>query len=318
MKVQALERAWESGVAMRVIITGATGFIGRALCQELGRDYEVIALSRNAESAQQSIGDAAKVVQWDARTPAGWDRDADGAHAIINLAGENLASGRWSQARKSRILQSRLDAVKAVVETVKRLHNKPKVVILASAIGYYGPRQDEQLDEASTPGEGFLANVCRQVEHSAEEFENLGVRCVVIRTGVVLGRGGGALPRLILPFRLYLGGHLGSGGQWFSWISLKDEVAAIRFLVENEHLRGVFNLTAPKPVTMKEFCQILGKVLNRPAWLNVPAFAARLALGEMADEMLLSGQRVLPTRLQAAGFKFRYPDLEKALSDILN
>ena len=306
------------GVRMRVIITGATGFIGKALCSELGRDYEVIALSRDAEGARQSLGSMAKVVQWDARTPAGWDREADGSHAIINLAGENLASGRWNQARKSKILQSRLDAVKAIAETIKRLHNKPKMVILASAIGYYGPRQDEQLDEAAAPGEGFLASVCRQVEGSAEEFEKLGVRCVVIRTGVVLGRSGGALPRMILPFRFYLGGHLGSGRQWFSWISLDDEVAAIRFLMENKNLRGVFNLTAPQPVTMKEFCQILGKVLNRPSWLSVPVFAARLALGEMADEMLLSGQRVLPGRLLASGLKFKHPDLEKALSDIMN
>ena len=303
---------------MRVIITGATGFIGRALCKELHGSYEVIALSRDAESARQSLGDTAKVVQWDARTPTGWDREADGALAIVNLAGENVGSGRWNTARKTRILQSRLNATQAVVEAVKGLQNRPKVVIQASAVGYYGPRQDEQLDEDSTPGEGFLANVCRQVEHSVKEFEKLGVRCVVIRTGVVLGRGGGALPRLILPFQLYLGGHLGTGKQWFSWISLEDEVGAIRFLMENEQLRGVFNLTAPKPVTMKEFCQILGKVLNRPAWLNVPAFAARLALGEMADEMLLSGQRVLPARLPAAGFKFMHPDLEKALSDILN
>jgi len=300
-----------------VIIIGATGFIGRALCGELCGNYEVIALSRDAEGARQSIGGVAKVVEWDARTPTGWEREADGARAIINLAGENVASGRWNQARKSRILQSRLDAAKAIVETLKRLQNKPKVVILASAIGYYGPRGDEQLDEDSTPGEGFLANVCRQVENSAEEFEKLGVRCVAIRTGVVLGRDGGALPRMILPFRLYLGGHLGSGRQWFSWISLDDDVAAIRFLMENDNLRGAFNLTAPQPVTMKEFCQILGKVLNRPAWLNVPAFAARLVLGEMADEMLLSGQRVLPTRLPAAGFTFKHPDLEKASSDIL-
>ncbi len=301
-----------------MIIIGATGFIGRALCEELCGSYEVIALSRDAEGARQSIGNTAKVVQWDARTSTGWEREADGALAIINLAGENVASGRWNQARKSRILLSRLDAAKAIVETLKRLKNKPKVVIPASAIGYYGPRGDEQLDEDSTPGEGFLANVCRQVENSAEEFEKLGVRCVAIRTGVVLGRNGGALPRMILPFRLYLGGHLGSGRQWFSWISLDDEVAAIKFLMENENLRGVFNLTAPQPATMKEFCQILGKVLNRPSWLNVPGVAARLALGEMADEMLLSGQRVLPVRLAAAGFKFKHPDLEKALSDIIN
>jgi uncharacterized protein (TIGR01777 family) len=302
---------------MRVIITGATGFIGRALCHELDKDYEVIALSRSAESARQSTGDMARFMQWDAQTPTGWDRQADGAIAIINLAGENLASGRWNRARKYRILRSRLDATKAVIGAVKRVHIKPKVVILASAIGYYGPRQDEPLDETATPGEGFLADVCRQVEGLAPEIESLGVRCAVIRTGVVLGQDGGALAKLATPFRFYLGGHLGSGRQWFSWISLEDEVAAIRFLMENENLRGVFNLTAPQPVTMKEFCQILGKVLNRPVWLNVPGFAARLTLGEMADEMLLSGQQVLPGRLLAAGFKFKYPDVEKALNDII-
>lgn len=298
---------------MRVVITGGTGFIGRALCRELHKDYELIALSRNAESARQLLDGLAQVVQWDARTPAGWEQEADGALAIINLAGENIASGRWTAARKSRILASRLDAAQAVVNAVKKARNRPKVVIQGSAIGYYGARQDEQLDESSTPGEGFLANVCRQVEAFAGQVEALGVRCAVIRTGVVLGRDGGALARLIVPFRFYLGGHLGSGRQWFSWIALDDEVAAIRFLMEDEHLRGVFNLTAPEPVTMREFCQILGKVLNRPVWLNVPGFAARLALGEMADEMLLSGQRVLPARLPAAGFTFAYPDVEKAL-----
>ena len=288
------------------------------MCRELGRDYEVVALSRDAERARHAMGSKARAVQWDARTASGWNHEADGARALISLAGENLGSGRWTQARKSRILQSRLDAAKALAETVKRVQNRPNVVILASAIGYYGPRGGEKLDETAPPGGGFLANVCRQVERFAEDFENLGVRCIAIRTGVVLGRSGGALPRMTLPFRFYLGGHLGRGGQWFSWISLDDEAAAIRFLMENENLRGPFNLTAPQPVTMKEFCQILGRVLNRPAWLNVPGFAARLALGEMADEMLLSGQRVLPARLLAAGFKFKYPDLEQALSDIMN
>jgi uncharacterized protein (TIGR01777 family) len=301
---------------MRVIITGATGFIGKALCKALHNDYEVIALSRDADGSRQSIGHLAEIVQWDARKPAGWASQADGALAIINLAGENVASGRWSKARKSRILQSRLDATSAVVEVIKQMQNKPKVVIQASAIGYYGSRFDEQLDEASTPGEGFLADVCQRVESFAEQIEGMGVRCVIIRTGVVLDKGGGALAKLMKPFRFYLGGHIGSGEQWFSWISLDDEVATIKFLMENEKLRGVFNLTAPQPVTMKEFCKTLGKVLHRPAWLNVPGFAARLAFGEMADEMLLSGQRVLPKRLLAAGFEFKYSDVEKALSAI--
>jgi uncharacterized protein (TIGR01777 family) len=305
-----------NGAVMRVVITGATGFIGRALCEGLHKDYEIIALSRDAEGARQSIGHLAKVVRWDAKTPAGWAGEADGARAVINLAGENAASGRWNKARKSRILQSRLDAISAIVETIKQLKNKPKVVIQTSAIGWYGLRSDESLDENSTPGKGFLAGVCRDIESSSEEIERLGVRCALIRTGVVLGQDGGAFPKLVKPFRFFLGGYLGSGRQWLSWITLEDEVAAIKFLMENEKLQGVFNLTAPQPVTMKEFCVLLGKVLKRPAWLHVPGFAARLALGEMADEMLLSGQRVLPKRLLAAGFEFKHGDVEQALSAI--
>jgi hypothetical protein len=209
-----------------------------------------------------------------------------------------------------------MDSSRAVLEAIKQVDKKPTVVIQASAIGWYGPRQDELLDEDSTPGKGFLASVCRDVESSAKEFEGLGLRCVVIRTGVVLGWDGGAFPKLIKPFRFYLGGHLGSGRQWFSWIHLEDEVAAIKFLMENEHLKGVFNLTAPQPVTMKEFSKILGKVMHRPVWLNVPAFAARLAFGEMADEMLMSGQKVLPKRLLNTGFDFKYTNVEQALNDI--
>ena len=301
---------------MRVMITGATGFIGRALCVALHRDYDIIALSRRVDRARQSIGHIATVVGWDAKTPAGWKDQAEDASAIINLAGENVGSGRWNEKRKSRILQSRLDSTGAVIDAVKELENKPNVVILASAIGYYGSRRDEQLDETSKPGEGFLANVCQQVESRAEEIESLGVRCIILRTGIVLGQNGGALAKLAQPFRFFLGGYLGSGDQWFSWISLDDEIAAIRFLMEHEPLRGAFNLTAPQPVTMKEFCATLGKVLHRPSWMHVPAFILRLALGEMADGMLLSGQRVLPKRLLDAGFEFRYPEVEKALSVI--
>ena len=298
------------------MITGATGFIGRALCLALHKDYDVIALSRRVDRARQSIGHIATVVGWDAKTPAGWKDQARGASAIIHLAGENVGSGRWNEKRKSRILHSRLDSTGAVIDAVKELENKPNVVILASAIGTYSSRRDEPLDEASTPGEGFLANVCQQVESRAEEIESLGVRCVLLRTGVVLGRNGGALAKLAQPFRFFLGGHLGAGDQWFSWIGLDDEIAAIRFLMEHDQLHGAFNLTAPEPVTMKEFCTILGKVMHRPAWLHIPAFILRLALGEMADEMLLSGQRVLPKRLLEAGFEFRYPEVEKALNAI--
>ena len=298
---------------MRVVITGATGFIGRALCRELHRDYEVIALSRDASRAAGAVGDWAKVFEWDGRTTGSWFKQADGAFAIINLAGENVASGRWNESKKAGILHSRLDAAKAVTEAIKQMGKKPAVVIQGSATGYYGSREDEQLDETSAPGKGFLASLCRRVEGFAEEIEGLGVRYAVIRTGVVLGRDGGALVKLAKPFRFYLGGYLGSGRQWFSWISLEDEVAAIKFLMGSESLAGVYNLTAPQPVTMKELCATLGKVLHRPSWLRVPGFAVRLALGEMADEMLLSGQRVLPKRLLAAGFEFKYPSVEEAL-----
>ena len=301
---------------MKVVITGATGFIGRALCKELCKDYEIVALTRNIESANRSIGNIAKVVPWDAKTAAGWAEEADGAFAIINLAGENAASGRWNKARKSRILQSRLDTISAIVETIKQIKNKPKVVVQTSAIGWYGLSLDESFDEDSRLGEGFLASVCRDIESRAEEYERLGVRCAVIRTGVVLGRDGGAFPKMITPFRFYLGGYLGTGRQWFSWIHLDDEVTAIKFLMENEHLKGPFNLTAPQPVTMKEFSKILGKIMHRPVWFNAPAFAARLAFGEMANEMLLAGQKVLPKRLLNTGFNFKYTNVKQALIDI--
>ena len=302
---------------MRVLITGATGFIGRALCERLHDGYEIIALSRNATRAQQSLGHLARVLQWDAKTPAGWAAQADGALAIINLAGENIGSGRWTKSKKHRILWSRLDAAKAIVEAVKQANEKPKVIIQASAIGYYGSRRDEQLDETSQAGQGFPANVCQRAESFEGKIENLGVRFVAIRTGLVLGPKGGALDKLAKPFRFYLGGHIGSGSQWVSWISLDDELAAIEFLIENEHLHGVFNLTAPQPVTMKEFSKILGRVLKRPVWLPVPGFVVRLALGEMADKLLLSGQRVLPKRLLEAGFQFNYANVENALDAIL-
>ncbi|MHC4464420.1 MAG: TIGR01777 family oxidoreductase [Planctomycetota bacterium] len=302
---------------MRVVITGATGFIGRALCKELHKDYQIIALSRDASRAVTSVGNWAEVIEWDGRTSRGWIRQADGAFAIINLAGENVAAGRWNKSKKADILHSRLDSSRAVLGAISQVNKKPAVVIQASAVGYYGSRPDEQFDETSMAGEGFLANVCQRIESFAEEIEHLGVRCVVIRTGVVLGRDGGALAKLMKPFRFYIGAWLGNGRQWFSWISLEDEVSAIKFLMENENLKGVFNLTSPQPVTMKEFCVILGKVLHRPAWLGVPGFVVRFALGEMAKEMLLSGQRVQPKRLLAAGFKFKYADVREALNTII-
>jgi uncharacterized protein (TIGR01777 family) len=301
---------------MRVVIAGATGFIGRALCKELHKDYEVIALTRDIRRAGPLIGKWAKVVEWDGRTTGSWIQQADGAFAIVNLAGENVASGRWNKLKKGGILHSRLDTSRAVLTAIKQVNKKPGVVIHASAVGYYGPRGNERLDEASPAGKGFLADVCSKSEVIANQIEATDVRCVVIRTGVVLGNGGGALPRLMKPFRFFLGGHPGNGRQWFSWISLEDEIAAIKFLMENEKLKGVFNLTSPEPVTMKKFCRKLGWIIRRPSWLFFPAFIMRMTLGEMANEILLSGQRVLPKRLMEAGFEFKYTDVKRALKAI--
>ncbi len=302
----------------RIVITGATGFIGRALCEDLCKDYKVIGLSRDIRRASGLIGDFAEIFEWDGRTTGTWIRQADGAFAIINLAGDNLASGKWNRYKKAGILHSRLDATRAIIAAIKQVDNKPSVVIQSSAVGYYGSSGLQKLNEQSPPGKGFLSDVCQKVEFCTEQMQNLDVRLVVIRTGVVIGPGGGALPKMSRPFKFFLGGHPGSGRQWFSWISLEDHIAAIRFLLENKDQQGVFNLTSPEPVTMKKFCKALGKVLHRPCLFRVPGFVLRLKFGEMADEMLLSGQRVIPERLLDAGFEFEHPEIKQALSAVLS
>jgi uncharacterized protein (TIGR01777 family) len=300
-------------MAKRVIISGATGFIGRALCQALHHDYEIIALSRDASRGAGVIGQWVEVVEWDARTAGTWARQAEGAHAIINLAGENLAAGPWTQSRRASIVQSRTNSAGAIVDAVSGVRAKPAVVIQASGINFYGPRGDELLTEDAGVGSGFLADVCRRTEATAAQVERSGVRHVALRSGLVLGRKGGVLPRFVTPYRFFVGGTLGSGRQWLPWISLEDEIRAIRFLMENQNLHGAFNLAAPNPVTMGEFSHTLGRVLGRPAWTNVPAFVLRLVFGRMADEVLLASLKAVPKRLLEAGFTFRYPQLQAAL-----
>jgi len=302
---------------MRIVITGATGFIGRAMCRDLCGDYELVALSRDARKGSGIVGQHAMVVEWDGRTTGPWAGEVNGAEAVVNLAGESVAAGRWSRARKADILQSRTHAARAILDAIEMAKDRPKVFVQASAIGFYGSRADETLDETSAAGTGLLAEICRRVEMIVERAERFGVRWVTIRTGVVLGADGGALPKLMRPFRFHLGGHVGTGRQWFSWISLEDQVRAMRFLIENPGARGVFNLTAPEPVTMKAFCRALGEVMGRSSWTFAPGFILRLALGQMADEVLLAGQKVVPERLGQMGFEFRHRDVGSALAEII-
>jgi len=306
-------------VNRKVIITGGSGFIGQALSAELDASgYDVIVLSRRPKQLKENENSHIRIGFYDPEDPETWYSYAYGACAIVNLAGENIASSlRWTTAKKERLLHSRLAAGKALTDAVLRSDQKPGVVIQASAIGYYGNRGEESLTETSGPGQGFLADLAKQWETSVDPVRQQGVRCATIRTGIVLGKDGGFLKRIVRPFSLGLGGHLGNGNYWLSWIHLADEVRAICFLIENETLEGSFNLTAPNPLTFRDFFKTLGQVLGRPSWLHPPAFMLRLMMGELAKELLLSGQRVMPERLVRSGYEFKYPDAYSALQSIL-
>jgi uncharacterized protein (TIGR01777 family) len=301
---------------MRVIVTGGTGLIGKPLCAALlGEGHEVIVLSRDP-GKRRNMPAGVQLEKWDGKSSEGWGHLADGAHAIINLAGEGIADGRWSKERKQRILSSRTNAGKAIVQAIQQATNKPQVVIQSSAVGYYGPRRDEVITEAASPGGDYLAHICFEWEASTAPVTQLGVRRPIIRSGLVLSNEGGAFPRIVLPFRLYAGGPLGSGKQWYPWIHIEDEIRAILFLVHHESATGPFNLVAPNPLTNKELATCIGKVMGRPAVIPTPALALRTLFGEMAT-VVLDGQRVVPQRLLELGFPFKYPTAEEALRDLL-
>jgi uncharacterized protein (TIGR01777 family) len=304
-------------MAKKVLVTGGTGFIGRTLCAFLAqRGYEVIVLTRGLRSADVfELG--IRALPWDGRTSRGWVHEAEGSFAIINLAVENVASGRWTAKKKRRIMQSRIDAAAAVMDALNRCSARPRVLVQASAAGYYGYRDTNTAFTESAPsGEGFLAGVSARWEGATDGAETLGVRRVIMRTGIVLGRGGGALEKLMLPYRFFVGGHIGSGNQYLSWIHMDDEIEAILHIMEREELSGAFNFTAPEPARARDFAATLGRVLGRPAWTSAPAPVIRLVFGEMGVEALVSGQKVIPERLLASGFRFKHPALEGALRDL--
>jgi uncharacterized protein (TIGR01777 family) len=298
---------------MRVIVTGGTGFIGSKLCENLvAKGHEVVLFTRDASRSRDQIHPRVRVVSW--APGAAWESWVDGAGAIVNLAGENIAQ-RWTEAAKQRIVASRVDAAARLSAAIEKAAVKPSVLVNAAAVGYYGPHRDEILDEDSPPGTGFLAATCVAWEEAAKKAEALGVRVALIRTGVVLGADGGAVAKMLPPFKAFAGGPIGSGEQWMSWIHRDDLVSLFVFALQNPAAKGPINGTAPNPVTMKEFAKALGRALHRPSLFPAPAAAVRLLLGEMST-VVLDGQRVLPRKALALGFTFRFPEVEPALRDV--
>jgi uncharacterized protein (TIGR01777 family) len=302
--------------ADRIVIAGATGFIGRALVDELaGRGFRLVALTRRPD--RSALPPNVLAAGWDGRTVSEWRRHVDGALAVVNLAGDSLAQGRWTRTKKERIRASRVRPGAALVEAVRAAGTRPRVFVQASAVGFYGDSGEVEVDEDSPSGTGFLAGVVESWEASTRAVEALGVRRVILRSGLVLGRGGGVWPSLVRPFRFFVGGPLGGGRQWLSWISLADEVRAIRHLIEREDLAGPFDLTSPAPLRQAELCRIIGRALRRPCWAPVPAPVLRILFGAKARETLLVSQRARPRRLLEAGFAFRHPDAAAAVEDLV-
>ena len=302
---------------MHVLMTGGTGVIGQELTKSLLADgHEVTILTRNPDR-KSGVPAGARLLWWDAKTTEGWADVVESTDAVVHLAGESLADGRWSDERKKRIRDSRVMSGQALVKGIEQATNRPQVLIQSSAVGYYGPHKDEIIDESGGAGSDFLAHICFEWEAATAPVERLGVRRAVARTGIVLSQDGGALPRILLPFKMFAGGKMGSGNQWWSWIHIADEVRALRFLIDQEAASGPFNLTAPNPMKNKDFAKTVGSVMGRPSLLPVPSPALSTALGEMST-VLLDGQRVVPGRLLELGFEFKYPELDVALKDLLS
>ncbi len=301
---------------MKLIVAGGTGLIGRLLVNRLLEvDHRVWVLSRNPEKAR--FPSAVGVVKWDGKTPAGWQPLVEQADAIINLSGENLGASRWTKRRLAQLRSSRIEPAEAILQAIREASHRPAVVLQSSAVGYYGAEKDQTLDEKSPPGSDPLAQLVVDWEDAIRPIEELGVRRVIARQGIVLDDREGALPRMLLPFRLLVGGPVGSGKQWISWISRRDIVEAMLFLLKADHASGVYNLTAPQPLTNADFGKTIAEVLRRPYWMPVPAFFLRALFGKMAT-IVLDGQRVLPARLLEAGYSFQHARLRSALEDLFS
>jgi len=300
---------------VRIVVAGGTGFVGKALVTRLAEEeHSAVVLTRHPDKPRLPGKRTVQLVWWDGRTVGPWASHIDGADAVLNFAGESIGE-RWTARRKSLILDSRLNATRAIVEAIRAARKRPHVLVNASAVGYYGEVVSEEVPESRPKGDGFLADVCDKWEREARAAESLGVRVVMTRTGVVLGKDGGALPRMMLPFKLFAGGPIGSGRQWFPWVHRDDLVGILTSALMNRTLSGPVNVVAPECVTMKQFCTALGKAMHRPSWAPTPAFALRALLGEMSS-MILTGQKVVPTKLLQSGYAFRFPTVAQALDDV--
>ena len=302
---------------MKIVVAGGSGFLGSALVKRLSDDnHNVVLLTRRPETLTFQAGGSVVVQRWDGKASGPWVQQLEGADGVVNLVGESIGAKRWTSARRALIVGSRVEATKAIVSAIGELKKRPSVLINASAVGYYGNVETGDVTESHPRGNDFLATLSEQWESEAQKAETFGVRVVRLRFGVVLEKDGGALEKMMVPFKLFVGGHLGSGRQWFPWVHRDDVIGAILFTVQNPTLSGPVNVVAPEPVTMKEFCKALGKAMGRPSWVPVPAFVLHTLLGEMS-EMLLTGQKVVATKLEATGYRFHYARLDEALSAIL-
>ncbi len=305
---------------MKVAITGATGFVGSRLVERLHKEgHQVLVLTRNQSAAQKVFPNSAfpnlEIIGYTPTESGSWQQALAGCDGVVNLAGEPIAEGRWTPDRKQEILNSRKLGTQKIVEAIAKANPKPSDLVNASAIGYYGTSETATFDETSPSGEDFLAQVCQAWEAEAQKVKATGTRLVILRLGIVLGMGG-AVAKMVTPFKLYTGGPIGTGRQWFSWIHREDIVNLILLALTRSDIEGVLNATAPNPVRMAEFCQTMGQVLNRPSWLPVPSFALEALMGDGAM-VVLEGQQVLPKRTLANGFEYQYQTVKQALEEIL-
>ncbi len=301
----------------RIIITGATGLIGKILCKELiERGDEITIFTSNTAKATSLIKGAKEYIKWNYSNPEEWKNHLNESDAVIHLAGASIAGKRWNASYKKLIMESRIASTRNIVKAIEEAEQKPSTFISSSAVGYYGNAENNILTETSESGNDFLSQVCKAWELESEKVESFGVRRISVRTGIVLSAKGGALERMLLPFKLFIGGPIGSGKQWFPWIHIDDLIRIYLFALDNPSISGIINAASPNPATMKEFALTLGKTLHRPSLFRVPFFALRIAIGEAAESVIAS-QRVIPKKLLESGFKFKFENVEEALRDLL-